>query len=74
MNDADRACAIVAAALGSQGGVSITDGMHTLAAWDSLAHLRIVLGIEAELGGTLTPEQIAGIIDVRSVAGLLAGR
>ena len=71
MSDTERALSIVAEALGAQNGVGIADGMATLPAWDSLGHLRIVLGIEAALGRTLAPEEIAGIADVRTVLDLL---
>lgn len=67
------ACRIVAEALGQQGNVNIDDGMATLAAWDSLAHMGIVLGIEAEIGRSLAAEEIASIASVRDVAVLLAG-
>ncbi|MBK8085300.1 MAG: acyl carrier protein [Devosia sp.] len=65
------ACAIVAEALGQQEAVEITDDMITLTAWDSLAHMRLMLGIEAALGRSLTADEIASITSVRDVARLL---
>ena len=66
-----RAAALVAEALDIQGTVSVTDDMNSLAAWSSLAHARLVLEVEAELGRQLTGEEVAGITSVAAVAGLL---
>ncbi|MBZ0163979.1 MAG: acyl carrier protein [Notoacmeibacter sp.] len=66
-----RACAIVADALKMQRGVTIDDTMATLASWDSLAHMSVVLAIEAEIGRQLTGEEIASITSVQTVARLL---
>lgn len=72
MTPEDRACEIVARALKIEGGhVSIDDTMETLPAWDSLAHMSIVLTIEAETNRQLRAEEIASILSVRSVAELL---
>ncbi len=66
-----RACEIVADSLKMQRGVTIDDTMATLASWDSLAHMSIVLAIETEIGRLLTAEEIASITSVQSVARLL---
>lgn len=44
---------------------------HT-AQWDSMAHLRLVLALEAQLGRTLSPEDVVAIADFASVVDLLA--
>jgi acyl carrier protein len=41
-------------------------------AWDSLAHLRLILAIEAELGHELDPAQIVEIECLADIASLLA--
>lgn len=66
-----RAGDIVAGALKMEAGVAIDDTLATLPAWDSLAHLSIVLEIEAVLGRPLTGDEIVGIDSVRAVASLL---
>lgn len=66
-----RACEIVAEALKVQGTVSIDDTMATLASWDSLTHMSIMLTVEAEIGRPLAAEEIASIFSVRDVARLL---
>ena len=66
-----RAVALVASALEIQGTISIADDMNSLAAWTSLAHARLVLEVEAELGRQLTGEEVAGIVSVSAVASLL---
>jgi acyl carrier protein len=66
------ACAIVARALKHQGNVTIDDDVTTLGAWDSLAHMAIILEMEAQTGRQLDPEEVAGIGSVRAVAELIA--
>jgi len=73
--DADaRAAALVAGALDIQAPVSLDDDMASLAAWTSLSHVRLILEIEAALGRTLGPDEIATIDSVRAVAALLRPR
>ncbi len=71
MNTEVRAMALVASALEIQGAISATDDMNSLAAWTSLAHARLVLEVEAELGRELSGEEVASIISVSAVASLL---
>ena len=40
-------------------------------AWDSLAHMRLVLALEARLGRQLAPETILGITTLHAIAALL---
>jgi acyl carrier protein len=40
-------------------------------AWDSLAHLRLILALEATLGRELEPEQIVGIECLDDIAAIL---
>lgn len=47
--------------------------IDTLEAWDSLAHMRLVIAIEQELGRELPPDRIAGIASLADVAAALAG-
>jgi acyl carrier protein len=63
--------ALVASALEIQGAISAADDVNSLAAWTSLAHARLVLEVEAEVGRELTGEEVASIISVSAVAGLL---
>lgn len=39
--------------------------------WDSIAHVHIMLAIEAAIGRELTPEEIVDCMDVRSIASVL---
>lgn len=66
-----RAAALVARALDIQGAVLPGDDMDSLAAWSSLAHARLALELEAELGRELTGEEVATITSVAAVAKLL---
>jgi acyl carrier protein len=40
--------------------------------WDSLAHLRLVLGIEAQIGRQLDPDETVRIETLADIAALLA--
>lgn len=71
MSAEPRAMALVASALDIQGAISPSDDMHSLAAWSSLAHARLALELEAELGRELTGEEVASITSVSAVAKLL---
>ncbi len=44
----------------------------TVEAWDSLAHMRLVQGIEEALSRELTPEEIVGLAQLGDVERLLA--
>lgn len=66
-----RAAALGARALDIQGAVLPGDDMDSLAAWSSLAHARLALELEAELGRELTGEEVATITSVAAVAKLL---
>lgn len=62
------ACAIVARALKHQGSVTIGDSAATLPAWDSLAHIAIVIELESVVGRQLTPAEIGAITSLRGIA------
>lgn len=42
--------------------------------WDSLAHLRLILALEQQLGRRLDPDEAVGIESIRDVAALLTPR
>lgn len=46
--------------------------LGVVAGWDSLGHMRIVLGLEARLNRTLTPDEIISLKSVADIAALLA--
>jgi acyl carrier protein len=54
--------------------VAADASIDSLAQWDSIGHVNIVLEIEADLGRNLLPEEIAGISSVADVALLYARR
>ncbi|MEM9288357.1 MAG: acyl carrier protein [Pseudomonadota bacterium] len=45
----------------------------TTPAWDSLAHIRLVLAVEAHVGRQLTPDEIVSIVSLSDVHVLLTG-
>lgn len=54
--------AVLAEALGlSEGQVGPSTTLGVTAEWTSLAHMRLVLGIEAARGMPLTPQEIIGL-------------
>ena len=46
--------------------------METLAEWDSLAHMRIILRLEEVLGRTLATEEILSVVDLIGICCLLS--
>ena len=48
-------------------------GIGQLAGWDSLAHMRLIMAIEADMGRPLSPGNVAAIGSLRDVATVLAG-
>jgi acyl carrier protein len=70
----EQARALLAEALGLAPEALPDDAaFESVEAWDSLAHLRLVLGLEARLGTELEPEAIVAIASLRDVARLLEG-
>ena len=45
----------------------------TLSAWDSIAHIGVILGLEERLGHQLSAEMIVSVTSLESIAALLAG-
>ena len=54
-------------------GVGEDASIDTLEAWDSLAHMRLVLAVEKILGRELAPETVVGIGGVGDIAAILEG-
>jgi acyl carrier protein len=47
--------------------------IETLPHWDSLNHMRVILRLEGELDRSMSSEEMLSIVDVDSVAKILAG-
>jgi len=68
----DRARLLLADVLGMPvADLPVDAGITTLAAWDSLAHVRIALRVEEETGHALDLESVLSLRDVKSVAKVL---
>ena len=64
----DRVCRVVAETFGiPMEKVSEDAGVNTIENWDSLAHLNLIMAIEAEFGISLTPEEAMQIMSVRLI-------
>lgn len=73
MSAIERARRLVAAALDLPPDAVAADGtFETVAGWDSLAHVRIVLSLEETLGRVLAPVEVVDLIDVPAIAQLLS--
>jgi acyl carrier protein len=73
MTTGDRARMLLAAALGiSVGQLPENPRMGSLEVWDSLAHARLLIGLEEELNRELDPEEIARIEDLSAIESFLA--
>lgn len=66
-----RACQIVAEALNVQAQVSMEDDLESLANWDSVTHMSVVLGVEEAIGRQLSADVIVSIVSLKSIAELL---
>jgi acyl carrier protein len=51
--------------------VSVDASPDTLAAWDSVRHMNLVLALEEEFGVEFTPDQTATIVSVRAIVEVL---
>jgi acyl carrier protein len=67
------ACRLVADALDRPHGDIAPDGsIHTIPAWDSLGHVRILLALEEAIGQPLSSDTIATLAGVADIAAILA--
>lgn len=63
---------ILADALGlAVADIDETTALFSTAEWNSLAHLRLILAIEEKLSKRLSPQEIVGLVDLKSVDRLL---
>ena len=69
MNDSDRrGRELLAGALGIEpDSLDADTQIGKSPRWDSLAHMRLILAIEADLGRNLTPDQIVSISSLADV-------
>lgn len=73
MSDLHKDCVVLLSkALGvSEDEINSDTSIHTHQAWDSLAHLRLVLALEEKLDQRLTPDKLVSIVDYSSVSSIL---
>jgi acyl carrier protein len=68
-----KACRLVADALNRpQAEISSEGSLHTIPAWDSIGHIRVVLALESAIGRSLSSETIATLASVADIAAVLA--
>jgi acyl carrier protein len=68
-----EACRLVAEALDRpEGDIPPEGSIHSISAWDSLGHVRVMLAIESAIGHPLSSDAIAAVISVADIAALLA--
>jgi acyl carrier protein len=74
MAAAVSARALLAEALGCPvESVTPDAAIGTLPAWDSLAHIKVVLALEERIGRALSTDEILEIASLESIAALLGG-
>lgn len=67
------ACRLVAEALNRPAGDIAPEGsIHTISAWDSLGHVRVLLALESAIGHPLSSDTIATVTSVADIAAILA--
>jgi acyl carrier protein len=54
--------------------IGLDSSPATVSTWDSLQHLNLILGVEAELGVEFTPEEVEGIESVGDLVSLARTR
>ncbi|MFQ5624087.1 MAG: acyl carrier protein [Paracoccaceae bacterium] len=73
MNGTEIARLIVAEATGaSVDEISAASDMFSVAGWDSIAHMKIILAAEARLGARLAPDLVVNLTSVRDLIGLFS--
>lgn len=55
-----------------EAAISDSSSNQTLSAWDSLAHMNLILELESVFGVSLTPEDIIAATDVGAIKRVLA--
>jgi acyl carrier protein len=69
----EAACRLVADALNRPHGDIAPEGsIHTIPAWDSLGHVRVLLAVESAIGRPLSSDSIATLASVADIAAILA--
>jgi acyl carrier protein len=70
--ETERAKVLLADALGlSPEEIGPDASIETLAAWNSLAHMRLILAIEEEIGHEIDPLALVDMSSVRDIAEIL---
>jgi acyl carrier protein len=70
----ERIVRIVAQVFGlAEDAVKVSDGPETVPTWDSLAHLNLMLALEAEFGVELAPDDAMRMTSVGAIHDVLAG-
>jgi acyl carrier protein len=71
----DRLCRTISAVLGVPAD-SLSDDASpdTVAEWDSMGHLNLVMALESEFGVSLSAEDALGMRNVAAIRRLLRGR
>lgn len=64
---------IMAEAMGlNAADITAETAIHNTPQWDSLAHMRMILGLEEALGRSLSPDDIVSIASADDIAKILA--
>ena len=73
MSALGEAKALLAQALGAPADIGDDASIANTPAWDSLAHVRLMLALEERLGRKLTSEEAVRIASLRDLAEVLGG-
>jgi acyl carrier protein len=55
-------------------GIGPDSSPDTIAAWDSVQHLNLIIALEQEFGVRFSPEEIEEAVTVRAIADLIRGK
>jgi acyl carrier protein len=68
----DQACAVLAQIIGcSASDLSPQDTIETVKKWDSLNHMRLVLGLEEQQGVTIDTDDVMDLFSIEGIAAFL---
>lgn len=63
-----RICDVIVGVLGAaQSSLSDASGQETITGWDSLAHIHVIMGLEAEFDVSFDPERAVQLTTISAI-------
>ena len=58
----------------ASGSLTLDSSMETVAQWDSLQHINVIMDVEQRFGIVLSPEEVMELHTVRSIVNIVQAR